>query len=370
MNFEDHLRRSYLLPGHPLALSNLNKIYDYYEGELSKDTIKEILSSIESYSIHKEFHEGQRNPSYSHFKRYQFQCDLVDIRDLAKYNDGVNYLFTCIDTFTRYAFVRLLQSKHGECAVRAFESILEEANTPPVTLVMDRGSEFYNADFENFCASRNIRYYPPDSSSHGAYIERFNRTLQGIIYRYMTENETLRFIDKSNEDGSIEHLMPKFLTTYNNSNHRMIGTTPAIAENDDSTHLEIRKKMSEYHDKIKKKNDIYKVGELVRIARLRGKFDRGYKDRASTEIFKIDKVVKNKKIPMYVLSNYRGDEIIKGSFYAFELVKVTRPEEIYRVERVLAERMNRGSKELLVKWRGFDDSYNSWIKESDIVQRF
>ena len=370
MNFEDHLRRSYLSPGHPLALSNLNKIYDYYEGEISKERIKEILASIESYSIHKEFHKGQRNPSYSHFKRYQFQCDLVDVRSLAKYNDDVNYLFTCIDTFTRFGYVRMLKTKHGECAVRAFASILEEAVSPPLNLVMDRGSEFYNTDFSDFCASRGISYYPPDSSSHGAYIERFNRTLQGIIYRYMTENETYRYINKELEDGSTEQLMPLFMATYNNSNHRMIGTTPAIAENDHSIHLEIRKKMSEYHDKIKKKNEVFKIGDLVRIARLRVKFDRGYKDRASTEIFKVQRVIKNKKIPMYVLSNFRGNETIKGSFYAFELVKVIRPQEIYRVEKVLSERIRKGTKELFVKWRGFDDSYNSWIKASDVVKKF
>lgn len=370
MDYEAHLKRSYLTPGHPLAFASFNKIYDYYEGELSKEKIKEILSSIDSYSRHKEFHEGQRNPSYSHFKRYQFQCDLIDVRGLAKYNDGVNYLFSCIDTFTRFGFIRMLRSKHGPTVTRAFQSILEEAIIPPNNLVMDRGSEFYNRDFEHFCAEKGIKYYPPDSSSHGAFVERFNRTMQGIIYRYMTENETYRYLDKRNDDGTVTQLMPHFLSSYNNSYHRMIGTTPAIADNDETTHVEIRKKISEYHDKIRKKNVVYDVGDLVRIARLRGKFDRGYKERASTEVFKVAQIVTNKKIPMYVLSNYNGSEIIKGSFYSFELVKVTRPNDVYRVEKVLSQRRKNGKTQLFVKWSGYDDSFNSWINEEDVTQLF
>lgn len=368
MDFEEHLRESYNAPGHPLAFSNVKKIYDYYEGQLSEERIKEILSSLESHSIHKEFKKGQRNISHSNFKRYQFQCDLIDVSHLAPYNDGVSYLFACIDTFTRFAFVRLLTTKHSSCAIRAFDSILQEAKDMPHTLVMDRGTEFTSEAFEKFCEALGISYFPPDSSSHGAYIERFNRTLQGHIYRFMTENETYRYIDLVDPSTSEKiPLMPYFLMAYNNSVHRMIGTTPAIAEFNPSTHLEIRKKMSEYHEKIKRKKIFFNVGDLVRIVKIKGKFDRGYNQRATDEIFKIHSVVE-KKIPMYVLSDFNGEEIIKGSFYAFELVKVNMKE--FRIEKVLQSRTRNGKKEHFVKWRGYGDSYNSWVDDADITRVF
>ena len=368
-DWADHLRRVYTLVGHPLAYANEGRIFRYYQGLLSRSQIRDILSGIESYSIHKEFHRGPKNPSYSHFKRYQFQIDLVDVRHLAEFNDGVNYLLTCIDTFTRFAFARMLLSKHGDGVLEAFKSILEEAESPPLTLVMDRGTEFFNEKFENFCSNNNIKYFPPDSSVHGAYIERFNRTLQGLIYRHMTENETSRYVDVQKADY-VAPLMPLFLSTYNNSYHRMIGTTPAIAENDPSTHVEIAKKMSAYRQKIKSKKPVLEVGDLVRLAKLRGKFDRGYNDRATTEIFKIHGVANNLKIPMYSVSNYAGDEILRGKFYANELVKVTAPEDVYRIERVLKRRIRNGVEELLVKWKGFDDSYNSWIPKDNVERVF
>lgn len=368
MDFTEHLRHYYFKHGHPLYLASVRKIYDYYEGLIPEDDIIEVISQHDPYSIHKEFKEGQRNISYSNFKRYQFQCDLIDVRHLAEYNDNVSYLFTCIDTFTRYAFVRLLETKHGSCAVKAFDSILEEAGSPPKTLVMDRGSEFYNQEFEDFCRMKNIKYYPPDSSSHGAYIERFNRTLQGIIYKFMTDHETHRYISFKNTSDIDVPMMPSFMATYNNSYHRMIGTTPAIAENNPSLHLEILKKMTEYRLKVKKKKIKYNIGDTVRIRRIKGKFGRGYDEQATQEIFKVYKIITNKPIPMYQLSDYNGTEKIHGSFYANELVTVNKSE--HKIEKVLDKRRRNGVTQLLVKWKGWSDNYNSWINESDVTQTF
>lgn len=355
---KDDLRRSYISPGHPIAFSGINAVYKYYTPHLTLKDIEAILSEIENYTLHREFHSAQRNPSYSHFKRYQWQCDLVDIRSLAKDNDGVNYLLVCIDTFTRYAFVRPIVSKTGSEVANAFQSILAEAGSAPRILVMDRGTEFYNRHFGKVCADNSIKMYSPDSSIHAAYIERFNRTMQGILYKYLTENETKRYLE----------VLPNLLSSYNNRVHRMIGTTPQMAETNTDVHLEMRKKMSAYYSKIKPKTAKYSVGDYVRIAKLKGKFDRGYNERAAREIFKIHAIKTNLKIPMYVLSNYNGNEIIRGRFYQNELTKVSG--DVFRIEKVLKRRRYRGKNQIYVKWKGFDDTHNSWIDENQITRVF
>lgn len=362
------LKESYARAGHPIAFAGIQNIYRYYRPYLSVEDIEGALSEIESYTLHKEFHSQQRNPSYSHYKRYQFQCDLVDVRNLAKYNDGINYLFTCIDTFTRYAFVRPLTTKHGPKSLAAFKSILEEALEYPKNLVFDRGTEFYNEDFLRFCRRSGIKVYSPDTSIHGAFIERFNRTLQGIIYKYMTENETRRYIDVTDGLGQITPLLQKFVRTYNNRIHRMIGTTPHTAETNPNTHLEIRKRMSEYYEKIKPRVAKFKVGDYVRVMKLKGKFDRGYNERAAKEIFKVHAINTKLKIPLYVLSNYSGTEIIKGSFYENEITRASG--DVFRIEKVIKKRKYRGRDQLFVKWKGFDDSHNSWINSEQVVRKF
>jgi len=108
---EEEITARYKNAGDPLAFSSAANIYNHLNGEVPIETIKQVLSSIESYTLHKEFHKGIRNKSYSRFKRYQFQLDLCFIQDLASYNNDIKYFLTVIDCFTRYAFVRPLKLK-------------------------------------------------------------------------------------------------------------------------------------------------------------------------------------------------------------------------------------------------------------------
>lgn len=371
LDCETDLKLSYNLPGHPIAFAGVNNIYDFYHGKLSKEKIKNILSGIENYTIHREYHKGQRNPSYAHFKRYQFQIDLIDVQALSQYNDGCRFLLAAIDTFTRYAWIRMLTTKHAAVVLEAFQSILRQAGEYPKIVVIDRGTEWYNKLFQTFCKDNNIKLFAPDSSIHAGFIERFNRTFQSLLYKYLTENETYRYVDKVDKEGNVIQIMSKLVATYNNRKHRMIGTTPFIAENDPSSHLNIQMLMSKYHETIKKKPQSFQLGDLVRIAKQKTKFSRGYKEQSQQEIFKIHAIKSTFKIPMYILSSYNGKEIIKGAFYSFELTKVdAESEDIFRIEKVLRTRKRNNVTQHFVKWKSFDDSHNSWIDAEDITRKF
>ena len=71
---------------------------------------------------------------------------------------------------------------------------------------------------------------------------------------------------------------------------------------------------------------------------------------------------------MYLLETYNGMEKIKGAFYDFELTKVK--DGIFRIERILKIRKRGNVIQHFVKWKGFDDSYNSWINANDVTQKF
>ena len=355
---EKDLKENYTKPGHPIAYSGIQQIYNYYKGKISIKKIQEFLSGNESYTLHREFHKQKRNTSFTHFKRYQFQMDLVEIQEHAKYNDNTRYLLNVIDTFTRYAFVRPLKNKTAKSVLDEFKSILEEAIHKPYMIVMDKGTEFNNNLFHTFCRENNIKLVTPKSNTHAAYIERFNRTLQTIIYKYMTENETNRFVD----------VLQSLVTSYNKRKHRMINMSPYDAENNPENHLKINLLQTQKESYIKKQNPKYTIGTYVRIAKQKGKFSRSYQEQTAQEIFKIYKIDVTKKMPLYHIETYNGDEQILGGFYSFELTPVST--NIFRVEKILKRRTVRGIRQLFVKWKGFDAKYNSWINEDDIEQTF
>ena len=81
------------------------------------------------------------------------------------------------------------------------------------------------------------------------------------------------------------------------------------------------------------------------------------------EIFTI-KSRKGSNRPLYEIQDFNG-EPIKGIFYEEELQEVDNPTE-YRIESVL-QRKKRGKKTLyLVKWKGYDSKFNSWIDKKDL----
>ena len=55
-----------------------------------------------------------------------------------------------------------------------------------------------------------------------------------------------------------------------------------------------------------------------------------------------------------------GEEI-NGSFYEKELQKPNQKE--FRIEKVLKRKGNK----LYVKWKGYNNSFNSWINKNDLI---
>ena len=69
--------------------------------------------------------------------------------------------------------------------------------------------------------------------------------------------------------------------------------------------------------------------------------------------------------PVYQLRDYADDEI-EGVIYAEELQKVHKSDEIYKIEKILAEKKENGKVKVLVKWLGHDKKFNSWKAKPEL----
>ena len=107
------------------------------------------------------------------------------------------------------------------------------------------------------------------------------------------------------------------------------------------------------------KDPKFKVGDHLRISKYKNIFAKGYTPNWSEEIFVI-KGIENTVPQTYVINDLNDEEIV-GTFYEKELRKTNQEE--FRIEKVIKKKGNK----LYVKWKGFDNLFNSWIDKKDLV---
>ena len=88
-------------------------------------------------------------------------------------------------------------------------------------------------------------------------------------------------------------------------------------------------------------------------------FLKGYLPNWSEEVFLFNKI-KNTVPLTYFVTNLNS-ESITGSFYEKEQQETSQKE--FRIEKVL----KRKGDKLYVKWKEYDNRFNSWIDKKDIV---
>ena len=64
----------------------------------------------------------------------------------------------------------------------------------------------------------------------------------------------------------------------------------------------------------------------------------------------------------YVINDLNGEKVI-GTFNGKELQKTN--QQKFRIEKVIERKGNK----LYVKWKGYDNSFNSWIDKNDLEQK-
>lgn len=279
-----------------------------------------------------------------------WQADLVELHELASKNIGVNYILIVIDTFSKFAFALLVKNKTGVLVTETFESLLKDRQ--PKNLQTEEGKEFFNSTFKRLMNKHNINHYHTFSDKKAAIVERFNRTLKGRMWKKFTELNTHHWLD----------MLDDLIDSYNVSYHRIKKRAPI--EVNKTNEDEVRDLINRVgKPKVSKK--ILKVGDIVRISKAKGIFSKGYKFNWSEELFKIKKVLSTDPITYHV-EDMSGEEL-KGCFYNEELMKTKIP-NYARIEKVLRKKVQNGKTYIRVKWKDYDNKYNSWILKDDTVK--
>ena len=171
--------------------------------------------------------------------------------------------------------------------------------------------------------------------------ERFIRTLKNKLCKHMTTVSKNVYYD----------VLDDIVKKYNNTRHSTAKMKPIDVK--DNTYINTDKK-------INNKDPKFKVGDRVKISKYKNVFAKGYVPNWSEEVFVVNKI-KNSTTWTYEINDLNGKKIL-ASFYVKELQKTNQEE--FRIEKVI----KRKGDKIYVKWKGYDNSFNSWIDKKDLIK--
>ncbi len=347
------LNKVYYTPKHAASYGGVQAIERVVAGRKQKKKVKAWLRQEDTYKLHKPIQRNfQRRRVVVGGIDHQWQADLVDVARISKHNKNIKFLLTCIDVLSKYAWVVPLKDKTGKSLVAAFELIFQTGRQP-LALQTDKGTEFTNKLFQKFLKDHTVTFFTTHNEETKASIaERFNRTIKTKMWKYFTRHDTLVYHD----------ILQDLVWSYNHTYHRSIKTQPALVNV--SNQEEIWQRLYAPADTPVPRFK-FRVGDHVRISKVKRTFKKGYLPNWTREIFTVVEC-RFGEPPVYVLRDEHGD-VLAGTFYSQELQKVvSTTHKVYKIEAILNERKKGKTTQHLVKWEGYPTSFNTWLNSRDL----
>lgn len=326
----------------------------------TRDDVRQFLSSVKAYSLTK--------PKLYNFKRSRVKssgindvhmADLADWQHLSEFNDGYKYWLVVVDFFRKHLWVVPMKNKTSTTTKNAFSKIYSNEQNRPRYLGTDYGGEFYGKPIEEYFKDLGIAHYSvPNRETKASAAERAIRTIKTLCSRWMLHNLSQRYID----------ILPTLVNNYNHTKSRTTGFAPAEIDttNSDQVLKKLYPELWSANPQPRKKQ-AFDIGDSVRLATERTLFQKGYHITWTPEIFKIHEIVSRDPY-VYRVADSKS-EVIKGTFYKYELAKVKNSDNVYLIEKVVSSRKVAGGKrQFLVKWLGFPNSENTYISEDDLIR--
>jgi hypothetical protein len=345
----------YFNPEHPAGLGGVQKLYQYSKlinPEITLKDVKDWLSGQYVYTLHKPARRHfKRNRIYVSYIDEMWEADLVDLQHFSNQNNGFKYLITIIDVFSKYLFVYSIKNKTSVQIVKMFKDLFKRRK--PVKLRCDKGKEFDNSLFKNFCKENKVNFFLTENTDiKCAVVERVNRTLKNKLFRYFTLRGTRRYID----------VIQKLVENYNNSIHRSIKMKPSdvVPENENIVFENLYGAPDILSILNQRKKPEFKIGDHVRQKYKLNMMDKSYYPLWTDVVYKIENINRKLKKPQYELE--LDGVKLKKRFYPEEIQKVFIDNStLWLVEKIVGYRTIRGQRQALIKFRGYPNSHNQWI---------
>ena len=251
-----------------------NKIIKlYYDNQQIVQVFKPVIKQKQYYKI----------LSYAPFSR--IYCDTMYL----SLNKSVLAIYNIVDSFSKYAYSKIYVMKKGVSALSSSKSMLAFNEFLELSIVKkfeigtvytDLGSENKSNFRENLVKKHILQVYS-EVGDHTkiSFVERFNKTLRGLIEKYRVSN------------GKITtETLYKIIDGYNNVPHSNLIYSP----NEILNNVDIQHQIATYNNYLRSSyNDKLQIKPLTGYVRIVLKKENTFKKHGATFSDKIYKIVSN-----------------------------------------------------------------------------
>ena len=214
---DDVIDRRHLQTGHGGIWKTMRSVQEAYVWPGMRAAVHSRLKQCAACQIHKPIpqrtaHQRMIDPKYPH------QVVGMDLTGpFCRTEKGHVYMFTLICHLTGWADAYPISNKRGETIADILHREYFPRYGAPEVLISDRGCEFVNSSVDALCKACDVerRTTTPYHPQTNGKIERFHRTLKGIIERLMTTTR-----------ANWESQLGPALSAYRNTVSETTGYTP------------------------------------------------------------------------------------------------------------------------------------------------
>jgi hypothetical protein len=187
--------------------------------KVDRKDIKEFYDNYTNTQIHYPKKQPMFSPILGNVGFYQI--DLIFYPKYKRQNRGYSGALIAVGVNSRYAYGYAFKKKTAENINEILQRFIDDAakeGRPVLVVESDNGSEFTNKAAQTLFLDNHIVHNTTEPGNHRylGKIDRFSRTIKSYISKYMTENDTVNWIDE----------FQKLLKNYNSTYHTAIHMAP------------------------------------------------------------------------------------------------------------------------------------------------
>jgi hypothetical protein len=311
---------------------------------VSSRDVRDFLRSYEPHQLHQGIPSSKvTRPIVVSRPNAHWQMDLANFWEYRHHNNGYTYLLVFIDVNSKYMFAQPIKRKFPENVLDPLKKILEDLHekglTNPSVIQSDNGPEFMGA-VDGWIKEKGMKHVL--STSHNprsqAVVERSNGTIKRMLGRWMTDNNTRKWVDA----------LQDIVDNYNNSYHSTIRMTPKEAlfgggRTQEKVFNRLQSAASKLDRKLKTQPPL-KVGDYVRLSLVkedhkeRALYQSGFRKTGSVvnwskQIYKVVNTSAGQKphhVQMrqsYKIATLEGRKL-RGRYFRHHLLKTVAPDQL------------------------------------------